>query len=40
MAKIFVVDDDMDMLNLIQMALRKDGHQVDIESDATTVQST
>ena len=40
MAKIFVVDDDVDMLNLIQMALRKDGHQVDIESDATTVQST
>ncbi|EJW89728.1 hypothetical protein EVA_22165, partial [gut metagenome] len=39
MAKIFVVDDDVDMLDLIQMALQKDGHQVDIESDATTVQN-
>ena len=39
MSKIFVVDDDTDMLNLIQMALRKDGHQVDVEADATAVQS-
>ncbi len=40
MADILVVDDDTDMLNLIRMALRKDGHQVDIESDATAVQSS
>ncbi len=39
MAKIFVVDDDRDMLNLIQMALRKDGHQVDVETDAAAVES-
>lgn len=40
MGKIFVVDDDIDMLNLIQMALRKDGHQVDAASDSAVVQST
>ncbi len=39
MAKIFVVDDDVNMLNLIRMALQKDGHQVDVEADAAAVQS-
>lgn len=38
MAKLLVVDDDRDMLNLVRMALQKDGHQVDIEADATAVQ--
>ena len=38
MANILVVDDDRDMLSLIQMALQKDGHQVDAESDPTKVQ--
>ena len=38
MAKLLVVDDDRDMLNLVRMALQKDGHQVDIEADATDVQ--
>lgn len=39
MAKIFAVDDDKDMLNLIRMALQKDGHQVDIATDPTAVQN-
>lgn len=39
MGKILVVDDDIDMLNLIKTALQKDGHQVDVESDPTAVQS-
>ena len=38
MSKLLVVDDDRDMLNLVRMALQKDGHQVDIEADATAVQ--
>ncbi len=36
--KILVVDDDTNMLNLIQMALKKDGYQVDIESNSINVQ--
>ena len=39
MSKILVVDDDIDMLNLIRMALQKDGHQIDIEPDSTAIQS-
>ena len=39
MSKILVVDDDVDMLNLIRIALQKDGHKIDIEYDSTTVQS-
>lgn len=39
MPKILVVDDDRDMLGLIRIALSKDGHQVDIQSDATLVDS-
>ena len=38
MANIFVVDDDLDMLELIQKALQKDGHQVYVESDSTKVK--
>lgn len=38
MAKLLVVDDDIDMLDLIRAALEKDGHQVDTEADAATVQ--
>ena len=37
MAKIFVVDDDPDMLALICSALQRDGHQVDTEADPTAV---
>ena len=37
MAKIFVVDDDPDMLALICAALQRDGHQVDTEADPTAV---
>lgn len=37
MAKLLVVDDDLDMLDLVRNALEKDGHRVDIEADATTV---
>ncbi len=39
MSKILVVDDDIDMLNLIRMALQKDGHQIDIASDSTAIHS-
>ena len=39
MAKILVVDDDPDMLNLVRVALEKDGHQVKTESDGTALQS-
>lgn len=38
MAKLLVVDDDRDMLDLVRMALEKDGHQVEVEADATAVQ--
>ncbi|MGO4789333.1 response regulator transcription factor [Paenibacillus sp. 2KB_20] len=38
MPKLLVVDDDLDMLALVRAALEKDGHQVDIEADSTTVQ--
>lgn len=34
MAKLLVVDDDLDMLALVRAALIKDGHQVDIEAEA------
>lgn len=37
MAKLLVVDDDPDMLALVRVALRKDGHQVDTEADAAAV---
>lgn len=37
MAKLLVVDDDYDMLALVQAALEKDGHQVDIEADSAMV---
>ncbi|OPJ65214.1 response regulator transcription factor [Clostridium oryzae] len=38
MPKLLVVDDDLDMLDLVQAALKKDGHQVDTEADAAAVQ--
>lgn len=38
MAKVLVVDDDLDMLILVRAALERDGHQVDTEADASTVQ--
>lgn len=38
MPKLLVVDDDLDMLALVRAALEKDGHQVDTEADAATVQ--
>ena len=38
MAKLLVVDDDPDMLALVCAALRKDGHQVDTEADAASIQ--
>jgi len=38
MPKVLVVDDDLDMLSLVRAALEKDGHQIDIEADAATVQ--
>lgn len=37
MPKLFVVDDDLDMLTLVRFALEKDGHQVDTEADAAAV---
>jgi two-component system, OmpR family, lantibiotic biosynthesis response regulator NisR/SpaR len=37
-SKVLVVDDDRNMLALVRAALEKDGHQVDIEADAATVQ--
>ena len=40
MAKIFVVDDDPDMLALICAALQRDGHQVDTEADPTAVHQS
>lgn len=38
MPKLLVVDDDLDMLDLVRIALEKDGHQVDTEADVATVQ--
>lgn len=38
MAKLLVVDDDLDMLALVRTALERDGHQVDTETDPATVQ--
>lgn len=38
MPKVLVVDDDLDMLSLVCAALEKDGHQIDTEADALTVQ--
>jgi DNA-binding response OmpR family regulator len=38
MSKLLVVDDDLDMLSLVCAALEKDGHQIDTEANATTVQ--
>lgn len=38
MPKVLVVDDDPDMLVLVRAALERDGHQVDTEADASTVQ--
>lgn len=38
MPKLLVVDDDLNMLTLVRAALEKDGHQVDTEVDAATVQ--
>ncbi|MNW54406.1 Response regulator SaeR [compost metagenome] len=38
MSKLLVVDDDLDMLGLVRAALEKDGHHVDTEADAATVQ--
>ena len=37
MSKLFVVDDDPDMLDLVRAALEKDGHCVDTEADAAAV---
>ena len=34
MARIFVVDDDSDMRNLVKNVLAKDGHEVVLASDA------
>ena len=33
MAKILIVDDDSDMLDLVRRALAKDGHQIHTETD-------
>ncbi|BDC03355.1 TPA: response regulator transcription factor [Clostridium perfringens] len=38
MSKLLVIDDDIDMLDLVRATLEKDGHQVDTEVDATTIQ--
>ncbi len=38
MSKVLVIDDDLDMLDLVRVALERDGHQVDIEADGATVQ--
>lgn len=38
MAKLLVVDDDLDMLALVRAALEKDGHQVDVEQSAAGLQ--
>lgn len=38
MSKLLVVDDDLDMLDLVRAALEKDGHQVDTETDAASLQ--
>ncbi len=38
MSKLLVVDDDLEMLSLVRAALEKDGHQIDTEADAATVQ--
>jgi DNA-binding response OmpR family regulator len=38
MPKLLVVDDDVNMLDLVRAALEKDGHQVDTEADAASVQ--
>lgn len=38
MSKLLVVDDDPDMLRLVRAALTRDGHQVDTETDAASVQ--
>lgn len=37
MSKLLVVDDDLDMLDLVSAALKKDGHQVDTEPDAASL---
>lgn len=37
MAKILVVDDDRDMLDLVCTALTRDGHQTDRETDGTAL---
>lgn len=37
MAKLLVIDDDPDMLDLVRAALEKDGHQVDTKTDALTI---
>ena len=33
MGKILAVDDEEEMLELVKMALERDGHQVDTEED-------
>ena len=38
MAKLLVIDDDPDMLNLIRKTLEKDGHQIDIETSPALLQ--
>lgn len=35
MAKILIVDDDSDMLDLVRRALAKDGHQIHTETART-----
>lgn len=37
MAKLLVVDDDLDMLDLVRAALERDGHQIETEADASNV---
>ena len=39
MARVLAVDDDKDMLRLVRMALEKDGHQVDMVQDASSLNA-
>lgn len=38
MANLLVIDDDRDMLDLVRAALEKDGHRVDVRTDAVSLQ--
>ena len=39
MGKILAVDDEEEMLELVKMALERDGHQVDTEEDVKRVSA-